>query len=101
MSSPAFATVEPAFIDQLSRMGWKQVTGNLDHPSATGCETFREVLIKSDLRKTIEPINPRDGKPWLDDVRISRAVSPLDSIAAPKLIEANQQPTELLMSFAS
>jgi type I restriction enzyme R subunit len=96
-TGPEFTTVESPFIDQLVGMGWKPVTGNLDEPSATGRETFREVLIKSDLRKAIERINLRDGKPWLDDARISQAVSALERIAAPKLIEANQQATELLL----
>ena len=96
-SGPEFTTVESPFIDQLVRMGWKLVTGNLDHPSVTGRETFREVLIKSDLRKAIKRINQRDGKPWLDDARISQAVSALERIAAPKLIEANQQATEILL----
>lgn len=94
---PEFATVESPFIDQLVGMGWKVVTGNLDHPSVTGRETFREVLVKSDLRRAIERINLRDGKPWLDGARISQAVSALERIVAPKLIEANQQATELLM----
>ena len=96
-SGPEFTTVESPFIDQLVRMGWKAVTGNLDEPSVTGRETFREVLIRSDLRKAVERINLRDGKPWLDDARISQAVSALERIAAPKLIEANQQATELLL----
>jgi type I restriction enzyme R subunit len=97
MSGPELKTVEAPFIDQLVGMGWKAVTGNLEHPSATGRETFREVLIKSDLRKALERINLRDGKPWLDDARLSQAVSELERIATPKLIEANQQATELLL----
>jgi type I restriction enzyme, R subunit len=96
-SGPEFTTVELPFIQQLIRMGWKLVTGNLDKPSVTGRETFREVFIKSDLRQAIERINLRDGKPWLDEARISEAVSALERIAAPKLIEANQQATELLL----
>jgi hypothetical protein len=51
----------------------------------------------ADLRVAIARINLRDGKPWLDDGRIAQAVSALERIAAPKLIEANQQATELLM----
>ncbi len=96
-SGPEFITVESPFIEQLVRMGWKAITGNLDDPSVTGRETFREVLIKSDLRKAIERINLRDGKPWLDVARISQAVSALERISAPKLIEANQEATELLL----
>jgi type I restriction enzyme R subunit len=41
VSGPEFATVEGPFIDHLVRLGWKVVTGNLDHPSVTGRETFR------------------------------------------------------------
>lgn len=96
-TGPEFATVESPFIDQLISMGWKFVTGNLDFPSATGRESFREVLIKPDLRKAIKRINLRDGKPWLDEARISQAVSALERIASPKLMEANQQATDLLL----
>ena len=96
-SGPEFTTVEAPFIDQLVRMGWKSVTGSLDHPSVTGRDTFREVLVKSDLRKAIKRINLRDNEPWLDDARISQAVSALERIAAPKLMEANQEATELLL----
>src|SRR4051812_30670382 len=96
-TGPEFATVESPFIDQLVRMGWKFVTGNLDFPSATGRRSFREVLIKDDMRKAIRRINVRDGEPWLDVARISQAVSALERIAVPKLMEANQQATDLLL----
>ena len=94
---PEFITVEKPFLDQLVRMGWKLVTGSLDDPSMTGRETFREVLLKADLRKALERINLRDGAPWLDDSRISQAVSALERIAAPSLMEANQAATDLLL----
>jgi type I restriction enzyme, R subunit len=94
---PEFTEVESPFIDQLVRMGWKAVTGSLDHPSVTGRESFREVLIRPDLRKAIKRINLRDGEPWLDAARISQAVSAFERVASPKLMEANQQATELLL----
>ena len=75
-------------------MDWKVVTGNLDHPSVTGRETFREVLIQADVRKALRRINLRDGKPWLDEDRISQAVSGLERIGSPKLMEANQEATD-------
>jgi type I restriction enzyme R subunit len=96
-SGPEVTTVEAPFIDQLVRMGWKATSGSLDHPSVTGRDSFREVLVKPNLRKAIARINLRDGNPWLDDARISQAVSALEHIVAPKLIEANQQATGLLM----
>ncbi|HVZ36828.1 MAG TPA: HsdR family type I site-specific deoxyribonuclease, partial [Polyangiaceae bacterium] len=98
MPGPEFTAVESPFIEQLGLMGWKVVTGNVEHPSVTGRETFREVFVKSDLRRAIARINLRDGKTWLDDARISEAVSALDRIAAPKLMEANQQAAELLLN---
>ncbi|MBZ0116162.1 MAG: HsdR family type I site-specific deoxyribonuclease [Sandaracinaceae bacterium] len=98
MSGPELKEVEEPFLSQLVSMGWKIVTGSVDFPSVTGRESFREVLLKQDLRAAIRRINLRDGKPWLDDARISQAVSALDRIGHKKLIEANQQATELLLS---
>ena len=95
---PEYAEVEEPFLDQLALMDWKVVTGNLDHPSATGRNTFRDVLIEPDLRAAIRRINLRDGKEWLDDDRISQAVSAVERIASTKLIEANQAGTELLLT---
>ena len=42
--------------------------------------------------------NRRDGHEWLDDDRISQAVSALERIASPRLIEANQEATDLLLA---
>lgn len=95
---PEWKEVEEPFLDQLVAMGWKMVIGSLDHPSVTGRESFREVLLKADLRKAIERINLRDGKPWLDESRLSQAVSALEHLGAPKLLEANQKATELLLN---
>lgn len=98
---PEWAEVESPFLDQLASMGWKIVMGNLDEPSVTGRESFREVLMKQDLRKAIAKINLRDGKPWLDDARISQAVSALERIGHKKLMEANQEATKLLLEGVS
>ncbi|MCA9610518.1 MAG: type I restriction endonuclease subunit R, partial [Myxococcales bacterium] len=94
---PEWAEVESPFLDQLASMGWKIVIGNLDEPSVTGRESFRDVLMKQDLRRKLREVNLRDGKPWLDDGRLSQAVSALDRIGHKKLIEANQEATELLL----
>jgi len=99
---PEFTEVELPFLDQLASMGWKIIMGSIDFPSVTGREAFREVLMKEDLRKTIERINLRldkngHGKPWLDAGRISQAVSALERIGHKKLMEANQEATVLLL----
>jgi type I restriction enzyme, R subunit len=95
---PESVEVEERFLDQLAAMDWKIVTGNLEYPSATGRETFREVLIKDDMRKAIQRINLRDGQLWLDEARISQAVSALERIGSSRLIEGNQEATGLLLS---
>ena len=94
---PEWAEVERPFLDQLASMGWKVVIGNLDEPSVTGRESFREVLMKQDLRRAIARINLRDGEAWLDDARLSQAVSALERIGHKKLMEANQDATRLLL----
>ena len=96
--SPELTQVEQPFIDQLVSMGWKHVTGSLDHPDVTGRESFREVLLLSDLREALRRIN-RDpqGQPWLDEGRLTQAVSALQRLGATKLMEANQKTTELLI----
>ena len=75
-SGPEYTEVEQPFIDQLIQMGWKYTTGNLDHASTSGRESFREVLIRDDLEKAVRRINlDPQGEPWLDDDRITQAVN--------------------------
>src|SRR4051812_23946707 len=94
---PEYSLVELPFIDQLTSLGWKHVTGSLDHPSVTGRASFRDVFIESDLRHALRRINLRNGQPWLDDARIAQAVNALTRISAPRLMEANQEATKLLL----
>jgi type I restriction enzyme R subunit len=94
---PEFQKVEAPLIEQLIRMGWKHTAGSLDHPSVSGRHSFRDVLLEDELRSALQRINTRDGTPWLDDSRISQAVSELDRISKPKLMEANQEATRLLL----
>jgi len=94
---PEFTLVEQPFLDQLAAMGWKVITGSPDFPSVTGRESFREVLMKDDLRQAVRRVNLRDGEPWIDDARVSQVVSALERIGQKKLIEANQEATELLL----
>ncbi|MEZ4310015.1 MAG: type I restriction endonuclease subunit R [Polyangiaceae bacterium] len=97
MSSPELTLVEQPFLSQLELMGWKLITGNLDNPTVTGRSSFREVLLKDDLARALRRINLRDGTPWLDDARVTQAISALDRISHPRLLEANQEATRLLL----
>lgn len=94
---PESVEVEERFLSQLAQMDWKVVAGDLDYPSVTGRETFREVFLRNHLREAVRRINRRDRRPWLDDARISQAVSALERIAAKGLMEANQEATGLLL----
>ena len=97
-SGPEYTQVEQPFIDQLVSMGWKHTTGGLDIPSATDRESFREVIIEDDLKKSLITINVNDeSQPWLDEGRVSQAVSALQRLGAPMLMEANEAATELLL----
>jgi type I restriction enzyme, R subunit len=98
-SGPEFELVEQPFLDQLSAMGeWTVTTGNRDFPSATGRESFREVLLTGDLRAALHRINLNSaGQPWLDEGRITQAVNALQRLSSARLTEANQAATELIL----
>ena len=98
---PEYTGVELPFIRQLEGLGWTFVEGSTDDPAVTGRDTFAEVIQDGVLRDQIRAINLRDGKPWLDDDRISQAVGALTRISAAKLMEANQAATELLLDGIS
>ncbi|WP_203329067.1 type I restriction endonuclease subunit R [Candidatus Laterigemmans baculatus] len=94
---PEWTDVEQPLLDQLAAMGWRTLCGSASDPSVTGRESFREVFLGTELREAIRRINLRDGQPWLDDDRVSHAVSSLERIGHRRLIEANQEATDLLL----
>jgi type I restriction enzyme R subunit len=98
---PEWREVEGRFLDQLASMGWKVITGSVDHPSVTGRESFREVLIKSDLAEALRRNNLRDGEGWLDASRIAQAIGALERIGHARLMEANQAATHILLEGTS
>ena len=91
--------VEEPFGAQLASMKWTHLVGSKWDPAASERESFREVLLVGRLRSAIHDINlGPNGEPWLDDDRVSQAVSALATgPAGQKLIEANQEATELLL----
>lgn len=97
--------VEKPFVEQLQGLGWTHIEGSSDVPAVTGRANFTEVIQEGVLRAKLAEINLRkvDGAhgveyvPWLDEGRLSEAVAAITRIARPKLIEANQAATELLL----
>jgi type I restriction enzyme R subunit len=79
--------VEIPFIEQLKRLGWKHLEGDVDVPYLTERESFREVLLKGRLHKALMEINrDEEGNSWLNEARVSQVVSAVERINAPKLI---------------
>ena len=79
---PEWQLSEQPLIAQLEAMGWTYIKGSLDDPAPTGRESFAEVVQREVLRERLRAINTRtlsDGSrtEWLDDERISTAVSAL------------------------
>lgn len=90
--------VERPFVAQLEGLGWVHVEGSLDDPKVTGRGSFSEVIQEGVLRERLRALNPGpDGQPWLDDARLSEAVSAITRLGTHKLMEANQKATELLI----
>lgn len=102
MSNPEFDLVELPLIRQLEDLGWTYLPGGARNPNATERSSFRDVVLENRLRAAIERINVDDsGEPWLDAGRVSQGVSALARVgAASKLIEANQEATDLLLKGA-
>ncbi|HQN20079.1 MAG TPA: type I restriction endonuclease, partial [Syntrophobacteraceae bacterium] len=60
-------------------------------------ESFREVLLSGRLAAALMRINRRDGRPWLDQTRITRSIRDLERAPGHRLMEVNQAATELLL----
>ena len=103
-AGPEYEQVERPLLGQLTRLGWAHLEGAPpgtavpDHPAASGRTAFSEVFLEECLRDQLRRINRGpDGRPWLDDLRISQAVGALARLSAPSLLEANLRATELLL----
>jgi type I restriction enzyme R subunit len=102
---PEYTQVEKPLIDQLTHMGWTHLEGappgtpTPTHPQESARTSFSQIFLEERLKAQLWVINRGpDGRPWLDDRRISQAVGALTRIAPPSLLEANQKASELLMS---
>jgi type I restriction enzyme R subunit len=89
--------VERPFCLQLQQMGWQWIEGDPDLPETTERTSSREVLLKGRLTEALKRINLRDGRPWLDDDRVARAMRDLEQASGHRLIDINQSATELLL----
>ncbi|MBM7490993.1 type I restriction enzyme R subunit [Micromonospora luteifusca] len=96
--------MEKPLIDQLKRMGWRHLEGappNAVMPTTardSGRSGFDEVILGEQLRQALLRNNKNpEGQEWLDDTRISSALSALARTPSGNLLEVNRLVTELLL----
>lgn len=81
-------------------MGWtwlNDADGDTYVPALTERDSFRQVLLVDRLRAALRRINTDEvGRPWLDDQRITQAVSELDRPGTVNLFETNERVYHLL-----
>lgn len=93
-----YTDVEKPFIDQCVAIGWHAQAGTKDDPDTTGRDNFKQTILERTLRECLRTINlGPDGRPWLDNTRLSEAIGALTRHGKHGLMEANQAVTELLL----
>ena len=88
--------VEEPFLRQLNRLGWRIMRGDKYDPSVSLRESFKEVVIESELRESLKRIND-----WLEDDQITEIIREITTPDATSLIKANQQILGLLLENTS
>lgn len=90
--------VEKPFVAQLQALGWSHIEGSIDDPAVTGRTGFAEVIQEGLLREQLRTLNlGPDDAPWLDEARLTEAVSAITRLGTHKLMEANEKATSLLI----
>ncbi|WP_068278894.1 type I restriction endonuclease subunit R [Aldersonia kunmingensis] len=101
-SGAEYSEAEKPLLNQLVGLGWSYIEGSKSEPGVTARESFRESIIETRLREALRRINPGpDALPWLDDSRLSEALSALTRTETGKLIEINERLTERLLEGVS
>ncbi len=107
--------VENPLLQHLNKIGWKIFRQNKDDPEETKeiesfnssfdpvygngvkfRESFREVIIESELRKAIKKINP-----WIEKDQINEVIRRITTPQANSLLEANREIHNLLLENTS
>jgi type I restriction enzyme R subunit len=97
-----YIEVEQPLIAQLLGAGWLHLKGDTYDPTISHRDTYRQVLLEERLRTKLLELNlGLDGQPWLDDSRLSEAVSSLTRTEPGNLIEINERMTERLLEGVS
>src|SRR5262245_21690163 len=94
-----YTEVERRLLVQLVAMGWDFIEGDLDYPSKTGRNSFRETVLLERLRAAFRRINKADlGREWLDDLTLDRAARELLRPEGNGLLDLNRNFTQRLLT---
>ena len=91
-SGPEWERVERPLLEHLFSLGWETLSWSQRQSDGVDFRSSdRDVLLERRLGSSLEKINRGpDGKPWLDEARLSAAVAELRSMpAGAKLLGAN------------
>ena len=97
MASDEYDKVEQPALDQLQSLGWNYIDGSQLSPEESDERTsFKEVVLESRLRQSIQRINT-----WINDENLRKVTRDLIQIQTPTLLEANQSIWETLTNYIS
>lgn len=98
-----YSEVERPFLTQLKNLGWTIIEHDKGvvptDPKVSLRENFREIVIKSEFKKSIKYINRLEGeREWITDKQIDDLYTELTNTRYKSLPEANKAITELLVN---
>ena len=87
MSNDEFNKVELPAIEQLKKLNWQYIEGSKLSPDEYNeRKSFKHVVLKNKLSKSIKKINP-----WISDENIKTVIKEFTQITNLSLMEANQK----------
>jgi Type I restriction enzyme R protein N terminus (HSDR_N) len=92
--------VEQRLLEQLQLLGWiypEKPDAETSQLDVEGREHYRDVLLKTRLRKAIRAINTKDGKPVPTEGQITEAIRALEGVQGAGLLETNERAWRLLL----
>lgn len=102
---PEWELVEEPLLRQLESLGWETIVwGQHSADDQLDRASERDVLLERRFATALFNINlgTSDSTTWLDSARVKAAIAELKAVAhGTRLLEANQQSTELLLSGVS
>jgi type I restriction enzyme, R subunit len=92
--------VEQRLLEQLQLLGWiypEKPDAETSQLDVEGREHYRDVLLKTRLRKAIRAINTKDGRPEPTEEQITEAIRTLERVQGTGLLETNERAWRLLL----